>query len=82
MNIYQSLLFQNGHIADAKLALSLVQTDTANDDAATPPPSRLRKRSHGLRWVLEELVLLGGRPVSSQHLDDIDEPFPTLHPCH
>ena len=82
MNLYQSLLFQNGHIADAKLALSLAQTEAADDAPTAPPLSHLRKRSHGLRWVLEELVLLGGRPVSSQHFDDIDEPFPTLHPCH
>ena len=35
-----------------------------------------------VRWLAEELVVLGGRPVSRAHLDDLEEPVPTLHPCH
>ena len=78
MNIYQGLLFQSGHIADPKLALSLARSDTA-----TPAPAaKSQTLADRVRWILEELVLLGGRPVSPQHFDDIDEPFPTLHPCH
>ena len=83
MNIYQGLLFQSGHIADPKLALSLARSDaTAKTTPAEPSAPRPHALADRLRWILEELVLLGGRPVSTQHLDDIDEPFPTLHPCH
>jgi hypothetical protein len=80
MNIYQGLLFQSGHIADPKLALSLARSEAETKTSGQPSPTHtLAER---LRWILEELVLLGGRPVSREHLDDLDEPFPTLHPCH
>ena len=31
------------------------------------------------RWWWDELALLGGRPMTVRHNDDIDEPFPPLH---
>ena len=83
MNIYHDLLFQGGHIADAKLALTLAHAQNAAAAATIEvTPCTPRAFAQRLRWLFEELVLLGGRPVSTQHLDDIDEPFPTLHPCH
>jgi hypothetical protein len=72
-------LFSNGHIADPELALSLAGTDAATEPKQ--PPELQRHPNPGrLRWLFEELVLLGGRPVSREHLDDLDEPFPQLHP--
>lgn len=35
--------------------------------------------TRGVMRLLEDLALLGGRPVSRRHNDDIDEPFPALH---
>lgn len=97
MNLYHGLLFQNGHITDVQLARTLAadRPATASGSAATVPsagPSvhaiaarRLARATafiEALRWLAEELRLLGGRPVSPGHLDDINEPFPPVHPCH
>ena len=86
MNIYHGLLFQSGYITDPKLALRLGRAaePQANTRQVSQPslPGRPRRLATGLRWLLEELVLLGGRPMSTCHHDDLDEPFPTLHPCH
>jgi hypothetical protein len=82
MNIYQGLLFQSGHIADPKLALSLAQSEAASEASVQATSAGAHTLAERLRWILEELVLLGGRPVSREHFDDIDEPFPALHPCH
>lgn len=82
MNIYHDLLFQGGHIADAKLALTLVRAQDAAEATTTDStPCAPRTFAQRLRWLFEELALLGGRPLSRLHLDDLDEPFPTLHPC-
>lgn len=82
MNIYHGLLFQSGHIADPQLALRLGRAGERRETAASPSPPPVRHRRFArLRWLMEELVLLGGRPVSKSHVDDLDEPFPNLHPC-
>jgi len=87
MNLYAGLLFQGGYIADPKLAVMLAKERPAAEPATdvdagrgpAPEPSQgWLSRAH---WLLEELTLLGGRPVTRDHLDDLDEPFPTLHPC-
>ncbi|HEY2344841.1 MAG TPA: hypothetical protein VGH80_03035 [Xanthomonadaceae bacterium] len=81
MNIYHGLLFQSGHITDPQLALRLGRARETVEPVAAPPESAGHRRMSRLRWLLEELVLLGGRPVSKHHNDDLEEPFPTLHPC-
>jgi hypothetical protein len=85
MNLYTGLLFQSGHIADAKLAIRLAQSpsETVQQSSPSVVVGRAHRRSFSerVRWLVEELVLLGGRPVSNHHLDDIDEPFPPLHRC-
>ena len=82
MNLFHGLLFQSGHIADPELAIRLGRERRAEGPVASaPPPATQRLRTSRLRWLLEEMVLLGGRPVSKHHNDDLDEPFPTLHPC-
>jgi hypothetical protein len=80
MNIYHGLLFSRGHVTDPATAMLLARSLAAYEPARIP----LRKQAEPpgrLRWFFEELVLLSGRPVSQQHLDDLDEPFPPLHPC-
>ena len=37
------------------------------------PPAKQRKKAFGL---YEDLLFLGGRPMTAGHNDDIDEPFP------
>jgi len=80
MNPYHGLLFMHGHIADPKLAMSLGRSN-ATPAQISPSPKPASHWLGRLRWLVEEFVLLGGRPVSRQHLDDIEEPFPPLHPC-
>ncbi|HTA63959.1 MAG TPA: hypothetical protein VK753_00515 [Xanthomonadaceae bacterium] len=84
MNIFHGLLFQSGHIFDPKLAMRLGREREARGQVASEPPPQKPTRPRpmrSLRWLLEELVLLGGRPVSKHHVDDLEEPFPPLHPC-
>jgi len=95
MNIYTGLLFQHGHIADARLAVSLARVRPESDDADTgaaahrAAPSRStrdasRDPSHPqLRRqamrLFQTLMFLGGRPMTAGHNDDIDEPFPQTY---
>jgi hypothetical protein len=81
MNLYHGLLFQSGHIADAKLAISLARSPESSPSTAGRPSTR-SSVSARLHWLLEELVLLGGRPVSKDRNDDLNDPFPPLHPTH
>jgi len=93
MNLYHGLLFNSGHISDVKLARQLAGEPAATvgegSSVASPGPSvraiaarrlaRVTGFIEAVRWLGEELVLLGGRPVKADHLDDLDEPFPPLH---
>lgn len=47
-----------------------------NPGDAPPVSTTLQDRLH---WLLEDLVLLGGRPATLPHHDDINEPLPLLH---
>ena len=46
------------------------------DEPAKAPAASLQRRA---LWLLDSLLLLGGRPETVRHHDDIDEPFPPLH---
>jgi hypothetical protein len=78
MNPYIGLLLQKGHITDPQLVLLLSRSVTEPAPEAAPKPGIWRSR---VRWLLEEMKLLGGRPLPRDRFDDIDEPFPTLHGC-
>jgi len=85
MNLWTNLLFAHGHIANAELALSLSKTSTSDPAAATASATRQieavrRKPASQPRraasiGLLGSLSLLGGRPMTAGHNDDIDEPF-------
>ena len=95
MNIYTGLLFQHGHIADARLAVSLAKArsepDDADDEATAlrDAPSRANRGAsrdpshHQPRRqtmnLFQTLMFLGGRPMTAGHNDDIDEPFPQTY---
>lgn len=95
MNIYTGLLFQHGHIADARLAVSLATARSESDDAE---PRAASHRGMPLRSsrgtgrdpsqpeprrqamnLFQTLMFLGGRPMIAGHNDDIDEPFPQTY---
>ncbi|RZA32856.1 MAG: hypothetical protein EOP92_23880 [Lysobacteraceae bacterium] len=48
----------------------------SRDEPAKAPAASLQRKA---LWLLDSLLLLGGRPETVRHHDDIDEPFPALH---
>ena len=95
MNIYTGLLFQHGHIADARLAVSLATVrpapDGAEGEAPAHPGAPFRSTRDASRDpshhqprrqamnLFQTLMFLGGRPMTAGHNDDIDEPFPQTY---
>ena len=95
MNIYTGLLFQHGHIADARLAVSLAtvrpEPDDADGEAAAHRDAPFRSTRGAGRDpshhqprrqamnLFQTLMFLGGRPMTAGHNDDIDEPFPQTY---
>lgn len=72
MNIYQGLLFLQGHLLRPEDAI-----DTAPSRNAPGPASRPDCFS-----LLESLSFLGGRPMRADRTDDVDPPFEQLlHAC-
>jgi len=77
MNLYKGLLFLHGHVADTDLARRL------DDDVPPAAPAARRvpaRRSHVWRALLRNLWMLGGRPMTAGHNDDLEEPFERV-PC-
>lgn len=80
--ISRGMMFLDGGIATPASAEALSETQEADGQQAREPlpsgpdPSGIVT---GVVRLLEDLALLGGRPVGVRHNDDIDEPFPPLH---
>lgn len=55
---------------------SVLAQPLPQDEPAKAPAANLQRRA---LWLLDSLLLLGGRPETVRHHDDIDEPFPPLH---
>ncbi len=80
--ISRGMMFLGGSIATPASVES--SEEPAEAAHATLPSQRGRKvrtrrLSRKMHRLLENLMLLGGRPASVRHNDDIDEPFPARH---
>jgi hypothetical protein len=95
MNIYTGLLFLDGHIADASLAVSLSDGPPGPDaadgghavrgDAPSGPARGADRRPlpqpmrRHAMNLFQTLMFLGGRPMTAGNNYDIGEPFPQTY---
>ncbi len=80
--ISRGLMFFDGSIAtQASLQESerLARRVVPASPKERAPRSSMKRKA---RRFLEDLMLLGGRPVAVRRNDDIDEPFPPVHGRH
>jgi hypothetical protein len=83
MNLYKGLLFLHGHVADTDLACRLTDDVPAKiTPVAAAPAARRAPARPGRVWraLLRNLWMLGGRPMTAGHNDDLEEPFERV-PC-
>ena len=76
--ISRGMMFIEGNIATpASLDRSAPSVDRAPAAGGRPQPISLGLRKKADR-LYQEFLLLGGRPVTPGHNDDINEPFPQI----
>lgn len=84
--ISRGLMFLDGSFITPEPLAPPEQRDQATMDATPEPPEVIRLQPASFKrkamWLLDDLQLLGGRPVKPGRNDDIDEPFPPLHRRH
>lgn len=83
--ISRGMMFLEGAIATPASTQAAQDIDAHAAEAsaardAEPAADEDAGFKRGARWLVEELALLGGRPLSARRMDDLDEPFPPLHP--
>ena len=84
--ISRGLMFLDGSFTTPESLAPSPQSEPAPVDAIPKPAEIIRPQPASLSrkalWLLDDLQLLGGRPMTSGRNDDIDEPFPRLHRRH
>jgi hypothetical protein len=74
--ISRGMMFIEGNLADSpSVEGTKPLAEETRRTVGIPASARLRTNAHRL---YRNFLLLGGRPVTAGHHDDIDEPFPSL----
>lgn len=74
--ISRGMMFIEGSIATPDALDSVDRPERADAPSARPAPSPESKRK--AFSLYEDLLFLGGRPMTAGHNDDIDESFPQI----